>query len=156
MPKKSKVKRRNPNALADIRRIALEFGKYRVRVGWAVDMGASPKTVSIALINARGAPSANIPPRPVVEGYVRSQAAVIRRKHRSAVVAANRGKDPTPKLNELAEHLREGGKRAVIEYNEEPNAPSTERQKGFNNPLVGAGADRGRLVAEFNAEVSER
>lgn len=156
MAKKSTVTRTNPNKLASIRRIALEFGKYRVRAGWAVDMGAAPETVMIATINALGAPSANIPPRPVVEGFVRSNAALIRRKHRSAVVAANRGKDPRPKLDELAELLRAGGKQAVYALDSPSNAPSTIDQKGFDNPLVGAGADGGRLVAEFNAEVSER
>ena len=156
MPKKSKVTRKNPNKLASIRRIALEFKNFRVRAGWAVDMGASPKTVEIALINSLGAPNANIPPRPVVEPFIRSQLALIRRKHRSAVVAANRGKDPRPKLAELAELLRIGGKQAVRDLSTPVNADSTIAGKGFDNPLVGAGSDGGRLVAEFNAEVSER
>lgn len=154
--KKSKVKRRNPNALVNTRRVALEFGKYRVRVGWAVDMGAALETVGIAAINTLGAPSNNLPPRPVVEPFVRSQRALIRRKHRSAVVRANRGKDPEPKLEELADELREGGKQFIRDLSDPPNADSTIDQKGFDNPLVGVGSDGGRLVAEFNAEVKER
>jgi len=154
--KKSKVTRKNPNKLASIRRVAQEFGKFRVRVGWAQDMGASAETVEIALYNTLGAPAANIPPRPVVEPYTRSARALIRRKNASAVLRVNKGKSPVPKLQELANELREGGKQFILDLSTPANADSTIAQKGFDNPLVGAGADGGRLVAEFNAEVSER
>ena len=154
MAKKSKVTRRNPNALAATRRVALEFKRFRVRVGWSVDMGAAPETVEIATYNTLG--TATIPERPVVEPFVRTQFALIGRKQRSAVLLANRGKDPTTKLDELAEELAANGKQFIRDLSDPGNADSTIAQKGFDNPLVGAGANEGRLVSEFNAQVSER
>ena len=150
------TKQRNPNALTATRRQALEIGKFRVRVGWAEDMGADPETVMIAAINMLGAPAANIPARDVLTPFIRNSFALIRRKQRSAVLAVNKGKDPEPILRELADELREGLKRALLEYNAEPNAPSTIAKKGFNDPLVGAGAGGGRLVEEANAQVTKR
>lgn len=151
-----KTRQRNPNALTATRRQALEIGRFRVRVGWAEGMGASPETVAIVAINMLGAPSVNIPARDVLSPFIRRSFALIRRKQRSAVLAANRGRDPEPILQALADELRDGLQQAIREYNEEPNAPSTVAKKGFNDPLIGEGADGGRIVAEANAQVSKR
>jgi len=151
-----KTTRKNPNALTATRRNALELGRFRVRVGWAEDMGADPETVKIAAINMLGAPRANIPARDVLTPFMRQSYALIGRKHRTAVLMTNKGKDPEPVLQELAATLRDGLKQAVRDYSAIPNAESTIDRKGFDDPLVGAGADGGRIVAEANAMVKKR
>ena len=152
----SKVTRRNPNALMATRRKALELGALRVRVGWAVNMGAKPETVSIAAINMRGAPAANIPPRDALTPVLAENAARIRAANLAAMRAANRGKDVEVSLELLAADLEFALKRSVEDFSDPPNADSTVAAKGFNDPLVGEGSDGGRLVAEAAAQVSKR
>lgn len=159
MPKRSKVTRKNPNALAATRRAALELGSYRVRVGWAIDLGADPETVFIAAVNALGAELANggrIPPRDVLTPFIRAQLPLIRRKQRTAVLLVAKGKDPQPALDDLAAELERLAKQAVRDFSTPGNAQSTIDRKGFDNPLVGAGPDGGRLVSELAAAVSKR
>lgn len=156
MASKSKVTRKNPKALQATRRIAVEMGKFRVRVGWAEDMGADPETVQIAAINVMGAPAANIPARDPITPMMQAERARIRGYHGKAMQLANAGKDPEPVLDKLAAHLENEAKAAVDAFAAPANAPSTVKKKGFNDPLIGAGSDHGRLYAEVSAKVSKR
>jgi hypothetical protein len=156
---KSSVRRKNPNALTATRRNALELASFRVSVGWSLQLGAQPKTVEIAAINTFGARLANggiIPARDVLTPFMRSMKALIGRKHRTAVLLANKGKDPRPPLESLASELKELGKQAIRDFMTPGNAPSVIQQKGMDAPLKGVGSDGGRLVAEFNAAVFKR
>jgi hypothetical protein len=150
------TKRKNPNALQQIAKEQRELERIVVRVGWATDMGASPEDVSIVAINAFGAPSKNIPARPVLPGFMASQRGEIRSASKAAVRAAQRGKSAMPVMQELSRKLADGLKEAVYAYDEKPNAPSTAAQKGFNDPLVGAGSEGGRIVATANSVVIKR
>lgn len=152
----STVKRRNPNALMATRRIAASIGSLRVRVGWAVDMGADPKTVAIAAINTLGAPSVSIPPRDALTPVLAAMQDRIREANIAAVQAANRGEDVEYHLELLAADLEAALKQSVEAFNNPGNADSTIESKGFDDALVGAGPDGGRLVAEAAAQVSKR
>lgn len=145
----------NPNLLAATRKIAVELGKYRVRVGWSVDMGADPETVKIAAINTLGAPAANIPARDALTPMMASERNRINAYLGNAVKAQMRGKDPKPILETLAEYLTDAAKQAVADFSDPPNAESTIARKGFNNPLIGPD-DGGRLLREVRAMVAER
>ena len=152
----SKTSRRNPNALTATRRAALKFASHRVRVGWAVDMGADPKTVSIAAINTLGAPSANIPARDALTPVLVANADRIRAANAAALHAANAGEDVLEPLELLAADLEYALKQSVEAFSSPGNAPSTIAAKGFDDPLVGEGSDGGRLVAEAAAVVTTR
>ena len=146
----------NPNPLTATRRIVAELGSLRVRVGWAVDMGADPETVQIAAINKLGAPAANIPARDAITPMIAQQKLVIRSALGHAAKAALRGRDPEPYLETLAATLELEAKRAIEAFSSPANAPSTIKGKGFDDPLIGKGADGGRLLAQVAARVSKR
>jgi hypothetical protein len=152
----ARVKHSNPNPLAATRRIVAELGRYRVRVGWAQDMGADPKTVQIAAINMLGAPAANIPARDALTPMIQAEKLAIRSALGHAAKAALRGRDPTVYLEGLAAHLEQRAKSAIEAFSDPPNAPSTIRQKGADDPLIGKGSDGGRLLAQVAARVSKR
>lgn len=152
---KSTVTRRNPNALTATRRNIAEVGQYRVQVGWSVNMGANAETVGIAAINVLGAPSANIPPRDVLSPVLFDSLASVRNTSAAAIRAANRGADPLPLLEAMAERL-EARLKESIDNASPANAESTEKHKGFNDPLIGAGSDRGRIYAQAAARVLKR
>ena len=151
-----RVKHRNPNPLLASRRVVAELGQYRVRVGWAEDMGASPETVQIAAINTFGAPAANIPARDALTPMIQAEKRAIMSALGHAAKAALRGRDPVPYLEGLAALLEQRAKSAIEGFADPPNAESTVRQKGFQDPLIGKGPDGGRLLAQVAARVSKR
>ena len=153
---KSSATRKNPRALAATRRRVVELGRTAVKVGWSVEIKASARTVEIATINVLGAPSANIPPRDPITPMLRGNANTIRGFKSKAVKAANKGEDPTPALDQLASFLDREVTQSVRDFSSPGNAPSTVAKKKFNDPLVGAGGDGGRLVAEVGAKVVKR
>ena len=110
------TKRSNPDALRRIEQRQDELERLVVRVGWSVDMGASPEDVSIVAINAFGAPSKNIPARPVLPGFMASQRSLIRRVSIAATRSAQRGQDPLPIVQGLSRALADGLKEAVYAY----------------------------------------
>lgn len=132
------------------------LGRTAVKVGWSVEIKATPETVEIAEIQVLGSPAANIPPRDPITPAVRGNANTIRGFTSKAVKAANRGEDPTKVLEAMANFLDRAVTQSVRSLSEPGNAPSTIAKKGFDNPLVGAGGDGGRLVAEVGAKVVKR
>jgi hypothetical protein len=150
----STVKRRNPNILTYTRRNVLEIGKYRVQVGWSKAMGASPETVTIATYNVLG--TADIPARDPLTPAIAANLDAIRQANVAAMRAVNRGDDPEPELEELAAHLESELKRSIEDFSSPPNADSTVASKGFNDPLIGEGADGGRIYDEAAAQVLKR
>jgi len=150
----SKTTRKNPNALMATRRNVAQLKSYRVQVGWSKALGADPETVAIAAFNTIGTDT--IHPRDALTPALTANLERIRRGNAEAVRAAQRGDDPMPELEELAADLELALKRSIEEFNNPPNAESTVDQKGFNDPLVGAGADGGRLVTEAAAGVLKR
>ena len=155
---KSTVTRRNPNALTATRRNIAELGKYRVQVGWSEAMGADPETVTIAAYNVLGADLANggrIPARDVLTPVVTDSLQSVRVTNAAAVRAANRGDDPLPLLERMAERLETRLKQSIDDA-QPGNADSTIAQKKFDDPLIGAGSDRGRIYAQAAARVLER
>ena len=152
---KSTTSRRNPNALAATRRNVAEIGQYRVQVGWSVAMGADEETVGVAAINMLGAPSANIPARDVLTPTIEESVQSVRVTNAAAVRAANRGADPLPLLESMAVRL-ETRLKDNIDKAQPGNADSTIAGKGFDDPLIGAGSDRGRIYAQAAARVLKR
>ena len=71
-------------------------------------------------------------------------------------VSHEAGGDVEEPLELLAGDLEFALKRSVEDFSDPENAPSTVDDKGFNDPLVGAGADGGRLVREAAAAVTKR
>lgn len=149
----SKTSRRNPNILTATRRNLAELGKYRVQVGWSEKMGADPETVTIAAYNILGTDT--IPARDVLTPVLAESVASVRTTNAAAMRAANRGADPLPLLERMAERL-EARLKQSIEDAEPANAESTADAKGFNDPLIGAGSDRGRIYDQAAARVLKR
>jgi hypothetical protein len=147
------TKRSNPKALSDIEKRQAELGHIVIRVGWSVDMGAAPDDVAIVAINAFGAPSKNIPARPVLPGFIESSRSMIRQASIAVTREIRRGRSPMPVVYGLSLALADGLKEAVYAYDDEPNKPSTVAKKGFNDPLIGIGSTGGRIVASANSVV---
>lgn len=146
--------RRNPNWLTATRRNVAEFGQYRVQVGWSVNMGADPETVTITAYNILGTPT--IPARDVLTPTLTESVASVRNTNSAAVRAANRGHDPLPLLEAMAVRL-EARLKDNIDAAEPENAPSTVASKGgLNDPLIGVGSDKGRIYAQAAARVLRR
>lgn len=153
----STVTRRNPNALTATRRNLAELGKYRVQVGWSVNMGADEETVTIAAINIIGADLANggrIPARDVLSPVVADSVASVRNTNAAAVRASNRGADPLPLLEAMAARL-ETRLKDSIKSATPGNADSTIDSKGRDAPLLGA-TDDGRIYDQAAARVLKR
>ena len=152
---KSSATRKNPGVLKRIRRRVSIMGRKEVKVGWFPPK-ASAETIEIATINTLGAPAANIPARDAITPVVRGNEQTIKGFNSKAVHLANRDKDPTPALESLAGFLDREVTQSVRGFSTPANAESTVATKGFNDPLVGAGADGGRLVAEVGAALVKR
>ncbi len=118
-------------------------------------MGADPEAVTIAAINMLGAPRANIPARDVLTPTINDSIQSVRVTNAAAVRAANRGDDPLPLLEVMADRL-EARLKDNINNAQPGNAPSTIATKGFDQPLIGAGSDRGRIYAQAAARVLKR
>ena len=155
---KSSTKRKNPGVLKAIRRNVAVMGRRQVKVGWFPPK-ASEETIDIAIINVLGARLANggvIKPRDPITPVVRGNAQTIKGFTSKAVHLANQGKNPDPALESLASFLDREVENSVRNFSDPPNTKSTADGKGFNDPLVGAGSDGGRLVAEVGAALVKR
>ena len=150
---KSTTTRRNPNWLTATRRNVAELGQYRVQVGWSDKMGADPETVTIAAYNVLGTDT--IPARDVLTPTLTESLASVRNTNAAAVRAANRGADPLPLLEAMAARLEQRLKDNIDAATPE-NADSTADAKGLNDPLIGAGSDKGRIFAQAAARVLKR
>ena len=150
----STTSRRNPGKLRAIVRRAAEYGRTSVRVGWSEETGASPEPATIALYNMLGTDT--IPARPVLEPLFAAEKNTIRGLSTKAANRVSRGLDPAPVFDSLAATLETQGKATIRDLKDPRNADSTIAKKGFDDPLVGAGGDGGRLLAEFGARVVKR
>lgn len=131
------------------------MGRKEVKVGWFPPK-ASAKTIEIATINTLGAPAANIPARDAISPVVRGNKQTIVGFNSKAVHLANQDKDSTPALESLAGFLDTEVTQSVRNFSTPGNAESTIASKGKDDPLVGAGAGGGRLVAEVGAALVKR
>ncbi len=109
-------------------------------------MDASSETVKIAIYNALGTDT--IPARPTLEPTMNRTADLIRTENKAIVRIVNRGADPVPLMDRLASRLEDAIVAVIVELQDPPNAQSTIDKKGFDDPLIGAGSEGGRLVAE--------
>jgi hypothetical protein len=146
----SSTKRSNPGWQEEIRKRALEAARQEIHVGWSTEMGASSETVEIAIWNALGTDT--IPARPTLETTMLASRATIDGANQAIVRAINRDEDPTGRMDFLAVLLESAHRETVVNLADPPNAASVEREKGFNDPLVGTGADGGRLVRELASQ----
>jgi hypothetical protein len=146
---KSSVTRKGTRPLTLIERRANEVARNTIRTGWSTEMGASEETVKIAIYNALGTDT--IPARPTLEPSLRGMLPTIRAENVAIARIVARGKDPVPLLDRLASRMRDHLRSEVLDLSDPPNAESTIDQKGFDDPLVGAGADGGRLVRELDS-----
>ena len=118
-------------------------------------MDASSETVKIAIYNALGTDI--IPARPTLEPTMNRTIDLIRAENKAIARTVNRGADPVPLMDRLASRLEDAVVAVIVELQDPPNAQSTIDQKGFDDPLIGAGSEGGRLVAEGSpAELKAR
>ena len=125
---------------------AKQVARNTIRTGWSTEMDASSETVKIAIYNALGTDT--IPARPTLEPTMNRTADLIRAENKAIVRIVNRGADPVPLMDRLASRLEDAVVAVIVELQDPPNAQSTIDKKGFDDPLIGAGSEGGRLVAE--------
>ena len=125
---------------------AKQVARNTIRTGWSTEMDASSETVKIAIYNALGTDT--IPARPTLEPTMNRTIDLIRAENKAIVRIVNRGADPVPLMDRLASRLEDAVVAVIVELQDPPNAQSTIDKKGFDDPLIGAGSEGGRLVAE--------
>lgn len=126
----------------------LELDGFSVELGWD-----DPEVATIAAINADGSEDGRLPARPALANAVELLATHVKVHGLKASRAAARGRDPTPALNALAQAAEETLRQAIDDIGP-PNADSTVRRKGFNDPLRGRpGPGRDRLWERAMARV---
>lgn len=89
----------------------------------------------VALINELGAPRANIPARPFIRDTI-DRKDNFRKEIRQAVRAIGWGLMPEEALAHVGEEAVREVRETLEQYSSPPNAPSTIRKKGENNPLI--------------------
>lgn len=148
----SSTERRNPNALKVLQQQAEELARRHIEVGWSVNMGAPGEAVTIAAYNTLG--TETIPARDALTPAVTGKLDAINEHNVRAVQAMNTGKSPDGELTLLALELQDALQQSVEDFSVPPNAPSTIAQKGgLDDPLIGLGADGGRILANARARV---
>lgn len=125
---------------------AKQAARNTIRTGWSTEMDASSETVKIAIYNALGTDT--IPARPTLEPTMNRSIDLIRAENKAIARTVNRGADPVPLMDRLASRLEDAVVAVIVELQDPPNAQSTIDKKGFDDPLIGAGSEGGRLVAE--------
>lgn len=143
----------SPEALEALQQRVKELNGMHIDAGWSGPLGASPETVKIAAINTFGAPRASIPARDVLTPLAVRSRGWISKVNREVMRKLTMGEDYESDVEGIARRLEMEGKQAVRDFASPANAPSTIAGKGFDDPLVGKGADGGRLVREFAAAV---
>lgn len=145
---KSTVIRKTSDVLIGRRHAVEDLVRSEVRVGWSVNAGADPKTLTKAVVNTLGAPNANIPARDAITPTVVSQLDQIR----STTIEALRSRNPNVALEKFADNLQTEFKRTISAFSDPPNAPSTIKSKGRNDPLV----DTGEMLDQAAAWVAKK
>jgi hypothetical protein len=128
----------NPSKLRKYKRIVSRLGSMKVIAGWALELDTPPEVVAIAAINALGGDRGDNPwPRPVLEPMLAANWHTIRGFNTKAARAAARGGNPEVALEQLAAFLGPELQRWVADMHTPPNAESTIKRKGFDDPLRG-------------------
>lgn len=91
----------------------------------------------------------NVPPRPFFRNAIEAEKAGLKKL---AVELLAKGVNEDKAVRLMAEQMVVGLEKSVTEFSDPPNAYSTEKAKGFNNPLLGPIKGR-MLVNSFSYEV---
>lgn len=129
-----------------------EMGRAPVEVFVGVRAESGAELVTIAAVNEFGSSDGHVPER----SYLRSTVDENRAKYLKALTAAT-GKGIDKGRATMARELGKVGQvavgdvqRKIRDIDTPPNAPSTIRQKGFDNPLIETG--RLRQSIDFKVE----
>lgn len=128
--------------------------ELEIAVGWLENPGDD--TPTIAAINYFGAPSKNIPPRDAITPTIQAVDAAVREVTISVAQRINQGGQVDGLLEGLALVIEAELKHQIAELKTPPNAQATIDKKGFDDPLIGAGADSGRIYANATAAVRRK
>ena len=93
--------------------------------------------------------TSRIPPRPFIDAPINDDLQQTQELNKSGIVALHNGSG----IDAILEPIKEAGisaiKKKIEEKSSPPNAPSTIRQKGFDDPLVETGAMMGSVTGEI-------
>ena len=103
----------------------------------------------LAEILIRGTRDGRIPPRDFMRVAADEIEVIARPRLRAIARKLLRGEDPSRELDKLSDAAREAVVRAIDTFHMPENAPSTQRAKGRDDPLV----DLGNLRDAADAEV---
>lgn len=127
------------------------------RVGGAET--SSTPVAEYAAINEYGAPAANIPARPFMSTTMdenRDRYARLAREYVMRIILASRRSQQSVgkgaaiiALKRLGNDVRNDLIKQIVAWDEPPNAESTVRQKGADNPLVDSGHMQRAIVWEI-------
>jgi len=106
-------------------------------------------TAQLARRLERGDEARGLEPRPFFEQAEEDMRVIAPRLLKRATQAIVKGKDPARALETLADAAHEAMSRAIDNFDDPPNKPSTIKRKGRNDPLV----SRGDLLAAADAVV---
>lgn len=110
------------------------------------ETGASAALV--AATNEYGRPEKGQPPRPFIRSTVRKRS---RQWKDLAASVFNRTEDWNKILDEVGVTIADDISETIAKWKEPPNAPSTIKKKGFNDPLV----DTGNMMLDFIEIIKE-
>jgi hypothetical protein len=145
-------KRKNPGAIDAIKKAYARLAALEVAQGWTDEQ--DPNDVTVAAINYFGAPAANIPPRDALTPASERTRRAAGRVTAAAGRKANSGKVAAEDLQPLADGAGAILREEIRAFNDPPNAESTIKKKGFDNPLIGKGG--GRILDSAGAVVRDR
>ena len=121
------------------KRIREMDGAY-IAVGLAGPHPSGMDAGKLASILKDGTQDGRIPARDFLTPAVEAAAPAVRHALKTAASAALRGKDPRPAMQRGALAAHEHLIKAIENFDTPPNAPSTIRKKGKDDPLVDSGA----------------
>lgn len=101
-------------------------------IGGELDFGLA----ELALTLEFGTDDGRIPERPVHRETFQRNRSEIQRRLFLAAQKVQGGMSINKALDEVGEWYTSVLQKAIIDYNEVPNAESTEKRKGFNDPLI--------------------
>ena len=119
-----------------------------------VTVGPRGAAAQYGTYNEFGVPSKNIPSRPFMRSTLDNNKKELARdlKRNIMRLAVARQSNPFPAFETTGIKLEGMIKKAIRNWKEPPNKPSTVRKKGANNPLV----DTGALMASVSYQVVSR
>lgn len=126
------------------KKLLKDANKYSLEVGYFADKRYEDGTYAaqVAISNEYGRPENNVPPRP----FMRKTATKHAKDWKDFVeVRVKAGEDWQKVLKELGVMVEEDISDMIAKWTTPPNAPSTIKAKGFNDPLV----DTGNMMYDF-------